>query len=1052
MWYKHSSLNESSDDLKPSLWFEESLAECLCNTLPTQYSNKDYVLRCVPSNYHVRVCWESRDDKIDSDAFSASFSKSQLAYLFVPIEIREKRTQENRACKFCMGSFPLPLSNGVLVYNHVPRAFVLKLMKRIGLDYKKDITEGHRLRIGFSNLGSLIVYSPTHMPMSFGVVIRLTENFTGRLRKVKLSLLDFIRIQGTHINQAAQESKYAHYFLRPLKDSFEKAYAWPLKLKLVTRQRVAVKATLPATANSQVNSRIVSGQSGRGLYYSSRDFFYILDAFADRLLGKRASLDTDHLGNRIVHTWGYQLLICFYQVLDQFLSTRSLLHRKNRFGRRYRPIADIQTQIRIFCNQLNGRLMDSIYETLTLNPLSQYLDQTNLLAEYIHLHKISSKILGGSRPTSSLRDIPPSSFGRVCPLYTIDGENAGTTNQYAFLARGVQGKELQTVVRAVNQDYPTTDTSHLINTLEIEENPICVHPLLWRRSEFSCLSRFVVQERSEFRTRDSNNIRLFFPQSTGFLAPQVNLIPFLLHDDPTRCLMGANMQRQAVALLSSKKSVVSTGLESTLGSLNGSGIYSLTEGIVTYVSGNSITIRDTLNREVYYLFPVTVSNQFQVRHYYPVVWEGERVFPGQLLVETQGICDGELCLGQNLMVAYASWYGYNYEDAILLNEQLIYERTLTSVDMEQEDVVFNENEELTPYLPVRNLQEVCFLNKIGLATLGAPIEQGTVIIGKVTRLTSEPLVPPDKTVICLRSLLDETLGDYPSLPLANSSVVGARFLSGVLLYLGLLYMKVSEQDPYDRSVFRCILGNFRQIEAGDKLAGRHGNKGVVSAIWPQADLPYTLDGLIPDLIVNPLGVPSRMNVGQILELLLGLTGIFLDSRWKVAVSMENDYGIRYKRNLIYHKLKSLQEYNHYQSLFNPYIPGKTVLRDGRTGALVLGGSVVGVSYLFKMIHMVQDKVMGRSQGDYSEITQQPVRGPRRGGQRFGEMEVWAMEAFGASYELKDLLTIKSDASEDRTLTYQSILDDEPQPETMGLPECWHVLVKSLNSLGIELYK
>lgn len=1066
MWCKHTRVNETSDNL-PNLWFKDSLSECLSNVFPPQIRFGDVNVRFMPANFHVRVCWESSN--VWSPTQSAGPTRSQVASVFVPVKITDEPTERSRAATCCIGSFPLPLSTGTFVYNHIPRAFVLKSMKRMGFDYKAGSENSHRLRLRFPGAGEIVFFCDLLDTLGTtwaGAMVTSMNRETQNLKRSHLGLLEFLRIQGIHVNRLAYESRYGHYFLQSTFSPICSAY--PFRVSFRNRgkrsrrargQGVPLKATIPAQPTSQIKRRLDSDEHSAGFYYSSRDLLHLLDAFFDSIVGSRSSVNTDHMGHRIVSTWNLALLQCIQSVLSQVFSSGEYLASEPDQQSSH-PIpktsGDLPENLTKAFQAMNQKVMDRMYEILTVSPLSQYLDQTNVLAEYVHLHKISSKSLGGSSPTALLRDVAPSSFGRICSLYTIDGENAGTINQYASLARGSQGGELKTLVRFTPHASFNTDRVALFNTTDVEENPICIHPLIWRRSEASVLPRAVVQERNEFRTREISKVNLFFPSSTGFLAPQVNLIPFLWHDDPTRCLMGANMQRQAVSLLLAQKSVVSTGMDTLLSSLNGNGLHSLTEGIVTCVTHNAIYMRDNFNREVRYMFPLVVSNQKQVRHYYPVVWEGERVFPGQLLVQAQGVHDGELCLGQNLFIAYASWYGYTYEDAILLNERLVYERTLTSVTMVQKDVMLGEHEEMTSFLPGVDSKNLCLLNYLGVAPIGSPVEREMVIVGK-TALNYRSIAQYETPALLskpLAALLNVLLGYDPKLMFSNTSVLGDRSLCGVLLYFSLLLVKDAQLGLEDLAVFRCIVGKFRHIEAGDKLCGRHGNKGVVSAIWPQADFPYTTDGLVPDLLVSPLGVPSRMNVGQILETLFGLTGFFLDCRWKANVSVENAYEIRYKRNVLYHKLDSLKEYSHYKTLFNPFLPGKVLMRDGRTGAVLLGGSVLGLSYVFKLTHMVQDKVTARSQGVYAEITQQPVRGKWKiGGQRFGEMEAWAMEAFGAAYELRDLFTLKSDAAGYRETAYETIFFDQltPSPREIGFPECWHVLVKHLNSLGMEIY-
>ncbi len=988
----------------------------------------------------------------------------------MPVEIEDQLTKKRWKSKLCVGSLPLQLYTGIITYRHIPRAFVSKLVTAVGFRYIVDVINGHRIRLTLSENNHIVLcYLTLRKKVDFKLKVIL-ERGSGKGSRIRFSLLDFLYSQGINLNQVALRSKYACCLLR------HGGRRAKIDTSRTIRSSLNVKTTIPATQANRIKHRITSDTSANALYYSSYDWLHLVDAYMDRLVLRREYAPVTSMGSRMVGTWSISLLNSVYYVLKKSFPLQDPLKGAPRIKRKHISYLVYVQQARkatMACknpffintlmsmdralNEMTLAMMDIISEMINLNPLAQYLDQTNILAEYVHTLKLSLKFLDvhGSSPGSSLRDIQVSSFGRFCPLFTVDGVKAGTIHQYAHGARSQPGGGIQALLQVINPIQPHEEKFCLLNAMELNCHSICVHPPIWRRSEFSYFPRFVVHEQNEFRTREMSKVYIFSPHSGAFLAPQVNLTPFLLHDDPGRCLMGSHMQRQAVVTLSNQKSMVSTGMEATLASLNGNSVSSLTEGIVTYVASNHLTIRDMFNREIYYFFPVTNGNQREARYYYPVVWEGERVFPGQLLVETQGVHDGELGLGQNLLLAYASWYGYNYEDAILMNERVTHERTLTSVSLDQQELFLRPRDTLTRYLPGTSPKDACVLNRLGLASIGSTIYPNTVMVGKIAKVYKS-LIPPgdltwsDSPIGFLYGRIH--LAGKKRLVSANYAWTGSKHFCGVLLYLGLLAMKESSLYLQEWPILRCILGKFRPVEVGDKLCGRHGNKGVVSALWPQADFPYTLEGLVPDLLVSPLGVPSRMNLGQILETLLGLTGLFLDSRWKVRVESGHSSGIKYKRNLIYHKLQTVKDYSSYKTLFNPYYPGKTLFRDGRTGHLIVGGSVLGVSYLFKLIHMVHDKVQVRSQGVYSELTLQPIRGRiKGGGQRFGEMEVWALEAFGAAYELRDLLTLKSDSVTCRRAVYTlGRLDREIYFYHIDWPEAWYMMVKHLNALGIEI--
>ena len=529
------------------------------------------------------------------------------------------------------------------------------------------------------------------------------------------------------------------------------------------------------------------------------------------------------------------------------------------------------------------------------------------------------------------------------------------------------------------------------------------------------------------------------------------LIPFLEHNDANRSLMGSNMQRQSVPLLYPHKPIVGTGLENQSATDSGSVLMSKVSGIVKYVSSRLITIhtfqKDCLN---YKLYKYARSNQDTCINQRPLVWPNEKVASGQIIADGPGTNGGELALGQNLLVAYMPWEGYNYEDAILINERLVQEDLFTSVHIEKFDLEIRQTtfgvEKITRDLPNVTEDTIRSLDSNGIVCKGTFVKSGDILVGKVTPKDETDQLPEGRL---LRAIFGEK-----SKNISDSSLRVPKGTSGRVINVR-VFRKAKGYEIVDGSIslVRIFIAQIRKIQVGDKIAGRHGNKGIVSRILPREDMPFLPNGMPVDLLLNPLGVPSRMNVGQIFECLLGLAGSKLNRRFKI-MPFDEMYGIETSRNLVNSYLKKAAEETKEPWLFNPSLPGRISLRDGRTGEKFHNPVLVGKTYMLKLIHQVDDKMHARSTGPYSLITQQPLGGKsRHGGQRFGEMEVWALQAFGCAYTLQELLTLKSDDMEGRNEVLNAIIKGLPIPKP-GIPESFKVLIRELHSLGLDisLYK
>jgi DNA-directed RNA polymerase subunit beta len=561
-----------------------------------------------------------------------------------------------------------------------------------------------------------------------------------------------------------------------------------------------------------------------------------------------------------------------------------------------------------------------------------------------------------------------------------------------------------------------------------------------------------VKENALFSVKKTKEVKFITTSPLQIVSLATSLIPFLEHDDANRALMGSNMQRQAVPLLYTQKPIVGTGLEPNAILDSGMVIKSYCEGKVEFSSSYSVKIQDSSKQTItYYLRKYYRSNQETSINQRPIVWSGERIFSGQIIVDGPGTNDGELSLGRNLTIAYMPWEGYNYEDAIVINERVILEDCLTSVHIEEHETnltyCVTGSEKLTNDLPHLTKYIRRHLDDEGIVKVGSYVKEHDILVGKMTPC-EEDSSPEAKL---LRALYGQKSPPYRDTSLRVSHGTEGRVIDVRVLSTSFSNLPKEESSLGTTcEMIRIYIAQIRKIQIGDKLAGRHGNKGIISRVLPRQDMPYLPDGTPVDIIFNPLGVPSRMNVGQVFECLLGFAGEKLGTRFKVS-PFDEIYGKEASRVLVNQKLKQAAIQTNCSWVFNPCYPGKILLRDGRTGEYFDNPITVGKSYILKLIHLVEDKIHARATGPYSMITEQPLAGKsQKGGQRFGEMEVWALEAYGCSNTLQELLTIKSDDIDGRNDMYEAILvRKEVAKPNPSIPESFLALIRELNALGLD---
>ena len=762
------------------------------------------------------------------------------------------------------------------------------------------------------------------------------------------------------------------------------------------------------------------------------DIFAITDKLINLTISKTVQDDIDHLKNRRVRSVG-ELLQNFFRIGFQRLS-RNLRNQTNK----------IDSSYLLSFNIVNA----TIREFFGSSQLSQYLDQTNPLSSLTHRRRISGLGPGGldrDRISFAVRAIHPTHYGRICPIETPEGQNVGLIASLTTCARVNKSGFLETPFWRVKNGKVLKTGKPIYLTADIEDlYKIAPADISTNQENYLIKNLIPVRYQQEIINVTPSEVDFIAISPVQVVSVAASLIPFFEHDDANRALMGSNMQRQSVPLIRPQKPIVGTGLENQIAVDSGMTLNAEAAGTVSSVTATKIVINYINGKKLTYkLQKYLRSNQQTCINQRPIIWEGETVKSGQMLTDGPAITDSELSLGQNVLVGYMPWQGYNFEDAILISERLVYDDIFTSIHIERYKIEIDKNsersEQITKDIPNLNLAEVNHLNENGIVTVGTFVKPGDILVGKVISNNTLEQLPESKLLRAIFGTKAKGVKD-------NSYRMPDGEYGRVIETLTL---NLKTKLTYKFEKIYVFIAQVRKIQVGDKIAGRHGNKGIISRILPRQDMPFLPDGTPVDILLNPLGVPSRMNVGQLYECLLGLAGDKLNSRFKI-LPFDEMYGLEISRILINKKLRQASIAKNESWLFNPYAPGKMALIDGRTGQEFDNPVTVGNAYMLKLIHLVDDKMHARATGPYSLITQQPLRGKaQHGGQRFGEMEVWALEGFGAAFTLKELLTIKSDDMEGRNETLNAIVKGQQIP-SFGIPESFKVLLQELRSVGLDI--
>ncbi|HJA26563.1 MAG TPA: DNA-directed RNA polymerase subunit beta [Candidatus Fournierella merdigallinarum] len=770
--------------------------------------------------------------------------------------------------------------------------------------------------------------------------------------------------------------------------------------------------------------------------------------------------DIDHLGNRRIRSVGELLQNQFrigFSRMERVIRERMTLQAQDAGEATPQSLINIRP------------VVAAIKEFFGSSPLSQFMDQNNPLAELTHKRRLSALGPGGlsrDRAGFEVRDVHYSHYGRMCPIETPEGPNIGLISYLATFAKINEYGFVEAPYRKVDKATGVVTDEVVYMTSDVEDEYVVAqaNEPLDEQHRFAN-PRVNVRRREEIMEIEREKVDYMDVSPKMVVSVATAMIPFLENDDANRALMGSNMQRQAVPLMVTQQPIVATGMEYKAACDSGVCLLAKNDGVVERVDADKIVIRTSkTTTDEYELIKFMRSNQGTCTNQRPIVSKGEEVKAGQVIADGPSTKNGEISLGKNALIGFMTWEGYNYEDAVLINEKIVREDVYTSIHIEEYELEARETklgpEEITRDIPNVGEDALKDLDERGIIRIGAEVTAGDILVGKVTPKGETELTAEERL---LRAIFGEKAREV-----RDTSLRVPHGEYGIIVDVKVFTPEnCDELQPGVRQVVRCYIAQKRKISVGDKMAGRHGNKGVVSRILPQEDMPFLADGTPLDIVLNPLGVPSRMNIGQVLEVHLGYAAKALG--WKVMTPVfdgahEEDIRECFRLAKENNSGDNVKEYptklDKIMSPTNGHVidfskieldeDGKSTVYDGRTGEKFDNRVTVGYMYYLKLHHLVDDKIHARSTGPYSLVTQQPLGGKAQfGGQRFGEMEVWALEAYGAAYTLQEILTVKSDDVVGRVKTYEAIVKGQDVPKP-GIPESFRVLIKELQSLGLDV--
>ncbi len=996
------------------------------------------------TNYTFEDHTEPNKPKTPEEAreLDASFTKKlRIQMRLVNREIGEIKEQE-----IYVGDIPMMTDRGTFIINGAERVIVSQIVRSPGIYYKREVDTNGKRTFSATLIPNRGAWLKFETDVNDVIYVKIDKN-----RKLPATTL----LRALGYSDSEMESLFRHRDF--LKKTLEKDSTKSREDSLIEVYRKLRPGDPPSVAGGQsiIDSRFFDdkrydlGKVGRyklnkKLSLSVSEIQRTLTredivAAVDYLIGLHFDDgqvdDIDHLGNRRIRSVGELLQ-------NQF---RIGLTRLERIVRERMTLQDVDTLTP--ANLLNTKpLVAAIREFFGSSQLSQFMDQTNPLAELTHKRRLSALGPGGlsrERAGFAVRDIHPSHYGRICPVETPEGPNAGLIGSLATHARVNEYGFIETPYRKVDGGKVTDDIHYLTADEEdkyrvapgdvpVKDNGDFVHPLV------------PVRYKAEFEETPPEQVDYVGVSPIQIVSVGTALIPFLEHDDANRALMGSNMQRQSVPLIKTERAFVTTGIEKQSAKDSGMVVVADVEGKCEYVSATAVHVRTKDKRLVKYrLAKFQRSNQDTCLNQKPIVEVGMDIRPGMVIADGAATKSGELAVGRNLLVAFMPWEGYNFEDAILISQRLVYDDVMTSIHIEKLEIDARSTklgpEEITREVPNVSEESLRHLDENGIVRIGSRVYPDDILVGKITP-KGESEHPPEEKL--LRAIFGEKARDVRDNSLRVPHGEGGRVV-GVKVFDR---EKGDELPPVANKVVRVYIAQKRKISVGDKVAGRHGNKGIVAKILPCEDMPFLPDGTPVDIVLNPLGVPSRMNVGQTFETLLGLAAMLTGLHYEVP-PFDEMHAKEASSMLVHDEIKKGKVIAE-----APWVgdDGKVILADGRTGDTFDNPVTVGKIYMMKLVHLVDDKIHARSTGPYSLVTQQPLGGKAQfGGQRLGEMECWALEAFGASYSLQEMLTIKSDDVNGRSKAYESIVKGE-NLKRPGIPESFKVLVRELQSIGLDV--
>lgn len=971
--------------------------------------------------------------------------------MYVPTRLINKETGEIKEQEVFIGDLPLMTDRGTFIINGAERVIVNQIVRSPGVYYKSELDKNGRRSFNANlipNRGAWLKFETDKNDLVW-VRIDKTRKLSAQVLLKALGLtdgeiLDGLRHPDYYQKTIEREGQFSEEdalmeLYRKLRPGEPPTVSGGQQL-LDSRFFDAKRYDLGKVGRYKLNRKLQLTVPDTVRILQPQDILAAIDYLINLEFDIGEIDDIDHLGNRRVRSVG--------ELLQN--QVRVGLNRLERIIRERMTVSDADALTP--ASLVNPKpLVAAIKEFFGSSQLSQFMDQTNPLAELTHKRRLSALGPGGltrERAGFAVRDIHPSHYGRICPIETPEGPNAGLigslatharVNPYGFIETPFFPVENGQVLKDKPPKYMTADEE---DDLRVAPGDIPMDAEGYIQGEM-----VPVRYRQDFTTASPKEVDYVAVSPVQIISVATSLIPFLEHDDANRALMGSNMQRQAVPLLRPTRPLVGTGLEAQAARDSGMVVISKAEGEVTYVDARIIRVRDDGGKDHDHLLQkYQRSNQDTCLNQRPLAKAGDRVVAGQVLADGSATEGGEIALGQNVLVAYMPWEGYNYEDAILISERLVQEDVYTSIHIEKFEIEARQTklgpEEITREIPNVGEDALRQLDEDGIIRRGAWVESGDILVGKVTP-KGESDQPPEEKL--LRAIFGEKARDVRD----NSLRVPNGERGRVVDVRRFTREQGDELPPGANMVVRVYVAQKRKIQVGDKMAGRHGNKGIISRILPVEDMPYLEDGTPVDIVLNPLGVPSRMNVGQVYECLLGWAASNLGLRYKL-IPFDEMHGQEASRETVHGELLTASQKTNRPWTFNPNNPGKIKVIDGRTGEPFDRPITVGKAYMLKLVHLVDDKIHARSTGPYSLVTQQPLGGKaQQGGQRFGEMEVWALEAYGAAYTLQELLTVKSDDMQGRNEALNAIVKGKIIPRP-GTPESFKVLMRELQSLCLDV--